>query len=101
MEMDLFWDHLATLGESFWIDLRPYPWFEELHRRLSEVGHVVFCTSSTRAPACLSGKLHWMQERFGVEFQDYILTAHKDRLAHANAFLIDDFDYVMDRVTSF
>lgn len=98
--MDEFWDHLASLGETFWIDLEPYPWFEELYSRLGELGHVVFCTSSTRAPSCLSGKLHWLQARFGVEFQDYILTAHKDRLAHSQAYLIDDFDRNVDKFTA-
>lgn len=92
MEMDHFWNHIASLGESFWVDLEPYPWFEELYQRLSEVGHVVFCTSSTRAPSCLSGKLHWLQARFGTDFDEYILTAHKERLAHGGAFLVDDYD---------
>jgi 5'(3')-deoxyribonucleotidase len=100
MEMERFWDHLATLGESFWANLQPYPWFEDLYARLDELGHVVFCTSSTRAPACVAGKLRWLQDRFGADFQDYILTAHKDRLAHANAFLIDDFDQNVARFAS-
>lgn len=97
MEMDPFWDHLATLGEEFWVNLQPYPWFDELYRQLNRLGHVVFCTSSTRAPACLAGKLRWMQDRFGEDFQDYILTSHKDRLAHPNAYLIDDFDQNIER----
>jgi 5'(3')-deoxyribonucleotidase len=97
MEMDPFWNHLASLGEAFWIQLEPYPWFDELFRQLNDLGHVVFCTSTTRSPACVSGKLHWLQNRFGVEFQDYILTPHKDRLAHPNAYLIDDYDQNVDR----
>lgn len=97
LEMDLFWNRLHELGESFWIELEPFPWFDDLYCRLSEVGHVVFCTASTRAPSCLSGKLHWLQARFGTEFQDFILTAHKDRLAHENAYLIDDFDENIER----
>jgi 5'(3')-deoxyribonucleotidase len=70
IDRDFFWDHLATMGESFWAELEPYPWFEDLYRRLKEVGNVMFCTSSTRAPACLAGKLGWLQERFGRPFQD-------------------------------
>lgn len=100
MEVDSFWDLLHSLGESFWVQLEPYPWFEELHAKLDEMGHVVFCTSSTRAPSCLSGKLHWLQARFGAEFQDYVLTAHKERLAHKSAFLIDDFDQNVDRFSA-
>ena len=100
MEMDPFWEHLHMLGESFWVELKPYPWFEELYAKLEEIGHVVFCTSSTRSPSCVSGKLHWLQARFGLDFQDYVLTTHKERLAHDNAFLIDDFDQNVDRFSA-
>jgi 5'(3')-deoxyribonucleotidase len=100
MEMAHFFDHLHTLGEAFWIDLEPYPWFETLYERLSEIGHVIFCTTPTQSPACVAGKLHWIQDRFGVDFQDYILTPHKDRLAHANAFLVDDSDRNVERFRS-
>ena len=97
IELDPFLDRLGELGESFWIQLEPFPWFDELYNRLSAIGHVVFCTATTRSPSCLSGKLHWLQDRFGNDFQDFILTSHKHRLAHANACLIDDFDDNIDR----
>ena len=44
--------------------------------------------------------MHWLQARFGVEFGDYILTAHKDRLAHENAYLVDDYDENVDRFSA-
>ena len=100
IEMDTFWDRLAHEGESFWIGLQALPWFEDLYDSLSERGHVVFCTSSTRAPACVAGKLKWLQDRFGNDFQDYIFTAHKDRLAHSGACLIDDFDLNVERFSA-
>lgn len=93
MEKDRFWKHLNTQGESFWTQLAPYPWYDELMERASVLGHVVFLTSPTHDPCCASGKLHWLQARFGVAFQDYIFTAHKDRLAHPRAVLLDDFDH--------
>ncbi|MEM7255565.1 MAG: hypothetical protein AAF493_29545 [Pseudomonadota bacterium] len=92
IDVDAFWTSIANAGERFWTDLEPYPWFQTLFSRLSELGHVVFCTSTTRAPSSASGKLRWIQKRFGREYADFILTAHKDRLAHPNAFLIDDYD---------
>ena len=100
MEKARFFSHLHALGEAFWMGLEPYPWFETLYERLSALGHVIFCTTPTQSPACDSGKLHWLQDKFGAEFQDYILTAHKDRLAHANAFLIDDSDHNVKQFAS-
>ena len=97
MEKDPFWDRITQLGESFWAELEPFPWFEDLYDGLRQHGNVVFCSSSNREPTCLSGKLRWLQERFGSKFQDYIFTYHKDRLAHSNAFLVDDYDVNIDR----
>lgn len=97
IEMDTFLDRLHEMGESFWIELKAYPWFEDLYMQLSGIGHVMFCTASTRSPSCLSGKLHWLQERFGHDFQDFVLTTHKERLAHRDACLIDDFDSNVNR----
>lgn len=97
MEKDPFWDHIAQRGESFWTGLQPFPWFEELYERLQKRGHVVFCTSSTRSPVSVAGKLRWLQGKFGNKFNDYVFTVHKDRLAHSGAYLIDDFDLNISR----
>lgn len=45
-----FWDKIELFGESFWVNLKPYPWFERLYQQLDEVGHVIFCTASTLSP---------------------------------------------------
>jgi 5'(3')-deoxyribonucleotidase len=97
MEKDAFWEHITQLGESFWAEMQPFPWFEELYENLGKSGHVVFCSSATRAPASVSGKLRWLQDRFGYKFKEYVFTTHKDRLAHSDAYLIDDFDLNVDR----
>jgi hypothetical protein len=99
LEADTFWDHLASLGEPFWIDLRPYAWFEELLAALKTYGHVVFLSAPAWAPCCVSGKLTWLQSRFGHPFQDYIFTPHKGRLAHSRAVLVDDYDPYIDAFT--
>ena len=100
IEMDAFWEKLHSLGEEFWVNLKPYPWFENLYHSLTRMGEVIFCTSTTRSPTCVSGKLKWLQEQFGTDFNRYIFTAHKDRLAHPNAYLIDDFDANIERFSS-
>ena len=97
MEPDTFWGPLADLGEAFWVGLKAYEWFDEMFARLNRLGHVVFLTSPTQAPASVSGKLRWLQDRYGMGFQDFVFTTHKDRLAHGNAVLIDDYDVNVSR----
>ena len=56
MQKGPFFDHLHTLGETFWIELEPYPWFDRLYQSLSEIGQVMFCTAPTDSPTCVAGK---------------------------------------------
>ena len=87
-----FWQALDDAGEVFWVELEEYPWFKELYDALSNLAPVIFLSSATRAPSCLSGKLKWLQARFGRKFRDYIFTAHKQQLASPSALLVDDYE---------
>ena len=88
-----FFTHSNLHSPEFWSGLVPYPWFEHLFEELSRLGHVVFLTAPTGAPGCVSGKHEWLINRFGSQFADFIFTRHKDRLAHPNAYLIDDMPF--------
>ena len=87
-----YWQAIDDAGEAFWIGLQQYPWFTELYQALSDLAQVVFLSSATRAPSSLSGKLKWLQARFGRKFRDYIFTAHKQQLASPSALLVDDYE---------
>ena len=91
-----FWTAVAALGAEFWVNLEEYPWFWELYNTLSETAPVIFLSSSTRAPATLSGKMQWLQNRFGETYRDYIFTPQKQQLASTEALLIDDYDRNVD-----
>jgi 5'(3')-deoxyribonucleotidase len=91
-----YWTAIAALGAEFWENLEEYPWFWELYNTLQDTAPVLFLTSSTRAPATLSGKMQWLQNRFGTTFRDYIFTPHKQQLASPKALLIDDYDRNVD-----
>lgn len=86
-----FWKAIAVVGESFWIDLEEYEWYNQLLTELQARAKVIFLSTATYNPTCLSGKLKWLQKRFGEEFQDYIFTAHKYCLASSSTILIDDY----------
>lgn len=78
---------------QFWSSLVAYSWFEQLYEELELLGNVVFLTAPTASPGCVSGKLTWLINRFGSDFSNFIFTRHKDRLAHPNAYLIDDMPF--------
>lgn len=92
IDKDEYWEAIHSAGENFWIGLNEYPWFNELYKSLTDVADVIFLSATTRDGSCLSGKLNWLQKRFGREFQKYIFTAHKHRLANKNSILIDDYE---------
>jgi 5'(3')-deoxyribonucleotidase len=92
IDREAYWQAIARQGEVFWSDLEEYPWFSQLYGSLREIAPVIFLSASTRSPWCLSGKLKWLQQRFGVAYRDFIFTPHKQQLAHPSAMLIDDLD---------
>ena len=97
VDRETYWKTISAQGEAFWSGLDAYPWFEALYRSLSEAAPVIFLTSASRAPECLSGKLKWLQARFGESFREYIITGHKQQLAGPGTILVDDFDRNIDR----
>ncbi len=91
-----YWTAITALGAEFWANLEEYTWFWELYNTLSKTAPVIFLSSSTRAPATLSGKMQWLQNRFGETYRDYIFTPQKQQLAATKALLIDDYDRNVD-----
>ena len=88
-----FFTHSNLQTSEFWSGLIAYSWFDHLYEELGRLGHVVFLTAPTGAPGCVSGKLEWLIGRFGSDFTDFIFTRHKDRLAHPDAYLVDDMPF--------
>lgn len=92
-----FFATVDEAGEQFWANMSEYPWTEELIEMvnwyaLSARTEVAILSSPTNDPSSLSGKVRWMQKRFGETFRDYLLVPahHKKHLAPDNV-LIDDF----------
>ncbi|MCP4379375.1 MAG: hypothetical protein GY794_24790 [bacterium] len=87
-----FWNVMNHHDPQFWRTIPEYPWFHELYQRLQGIAPVVFCSSAGACPGALSGKLHWLQDRFGHEFHDYVFTSQKQYLAQQGAILVDDYE---------
>lgn len=88
-----FFTHENLHPHEFWSGLVPYPWFDHLYEELTRIGHVIFLTAPTNAPGCVSGKHEWLINTFGHGFGDFIFTRHKARLAHPDAYLVDDLPH--------
>ncbi len=87
-----FWKEIGKGGYKFWSTLEELPEFKEMYAALLKIGDVYFCTSPSRDPDSLKGKLMWLQDRFGGSFRNYIFIKDKHLLAKKDSFLIDDFD---------
>lgn len=82
----------ACASHEFWVNIPETPWAMRLYNALSRYAPVTIATHPTHSPESLSGKVEWLQERFGNEFGDYMLCGggSKHLLAAPSALLIDD-----------
>jgi len=96
MTENRFWRIIDQHGAAFWRELEEYSWFESLYTELSRLGRVYFVSAPNHSPASASGKVLWLQDRFGDGFQDYILTREKHLLSRGGTVLIDDSDANVD-----
>ena len=87
-----FWRAANHQDEQFWRQIPEYPWFRQLYDELQALASVVFCSSAGPCPGALSGKLSWLQDRFGAAFQAYVFTSQKAHLAQQGAILVDDYE---------
>lgn len=86
-----FWKPINDIGSEFWEALQPLPWAEKLVGLIEAIGwdwYVV--TSPSREPESYSGKVRWLKNFFGKEFDRIIPTKYKWLLAGEGRVLIDD-----------
>jgi 5'(3')-deoxyribonucleotidase len=84
------WRAIDAAGPSFWAELEPFEWTEQLLETCRDFAPTVLLTSPSLHPSSHAGKAEWMQRYFGRDFRDYLLGSCKHRCAHPGALLIDD-----------
>lgn len=91
---DQFWEPIASCGEDFWALLNELHSGMQLVESLREDNRkFVFLTSPAMCSSSSSGKVRWLQRRFGADFRDYILCpTSKSLLAGPGRVLVDDSD---------
>lgn len=91
LTVEEFWEPINAGGAEFWRNLEEYPWFRRLYRKCKEItDNVYFCTVPSFRPDSLTGKVQWLQDRFGSRFTNYILCWNKGLLGREGSLLIDD-----------
>jgi 5'(3')-deoxyribonucleotidase len=90
MDAVSFYAALETRGAKHWIEMEEYPGFREFYESLTRLGDVMFLSTPTQDPQCLSGKVKWLQDRFGEDYTEFVFTPKKELLAGPRTILIDD-----------
>ena len=94
-----FWAPINNAGEKFWIELQPTPWMQPLvhtiQAMVGEAWYIVTSPSSNRLS--WSGKLQWIHDHFGSQFDRVVFTAHKYLLANPQSILVDDRQETIER----
>ena len=85
------WVPCDYMGSNFWRELEPYPSYERVIEILDESGiDWYICSHARNDHESYAGKIEWIHDYLGIDFENIILTKHKHLLAHDKALLIDD-----------
>lgn len=87
-----FWGLIELFSPGFWQTLKPCSWAQTLVDICRQVAPITIATSPTLDPFSACGKLKWLQNFFGPDFRDYVITPKKHLLARPGVLLIDDCD---------
>ena len=93
------WDAIQAAGSSFWANLPPQPWFQELYYELCRMDEVIFLTSPSHLASPASGKIQWLHRNIKNNFRNFIITNRKELLAKPGDILIDDHNGNIDEFT--
>lgn len=85
------WKAVDAHGYDFWANLKPYDYAQELYERLKSEYDVYFCSSPSRSPESLQGKLIWLNRFVKGTCRNYVFTPHKKLLFRPDHILIDDY----------
>jgi 5'(3')-deoxyribonucleotidase len=95
------WEPIDKLGEAFWTGLEPLPWISEL-LKLVEKDDWWIVSSPSSSPLrearlqSHTGKMRWLYDYFGNDFNRFVPTPHKFLLANFRSVLIDDREANLD-----
>lgn len=86
-----FWEAINDGGEQFWLELEELPWMNDLDQLVidsTDDWHIV--SSPSYSPCSYAGKVKWLKNWYGNQFDRFAITPHKEIFACENVILIDD-----------
>lgn len=93
-----FWRPIHAEGVSFWENLDPLPWANDLKEFLETTGYEWYIlTAPCRGHAVYEGKLKWMWNFFGEQFRNFIITPHKHLFTGPDRLLVDDSEVNIEK----
>jgi len=88
-----FWDKING-DTKFWSRMDETSFIGEIlnlsYKVVNTNWHIV--SSPSHCPTCYNGKVKWLKEKFGYDFNRFALTPHKEIFAQPGVLLIDDRD---------
>lgn len=97
------WRRITLAGPQFWVRLKTYSWGMRLYNLCGFLVDtpVTLVTQPAICAESSYGKVQWIQEHFGLNFRDYLITpGNKYLLANEESVLIDDSDSNIDKFTN-
>ena len=86
-----FWQPINAQGIEFWSNMAETDYFTTVIRSLQKLNINYYILSNPGLSIeAHTGKAIWLKERLGYQFDRFILTPYKDKLANSNSLLIDD-----------
>lgn len=95
-----FWDMLDS--EDLWANLPRTQWFNPLLKLVDNLTldwHII--TSPIHATSCYVGKVKWIKRYFGLDFNRFAITPHKEIFAGPDVILIDDRDSTIEKFNKY
>lgn len=87
-----FWNSLTY---DFWANLPWHPSGRQLFANLEShfgVENLVICTSPSRTPGCIEGKMEWLKRELPLMERQFMITPQKHFAASPDRILLDDHE---------
>jgi hypothetical protein len=90
--LEEFWKPILKTGTGFWERVKPTSWMLELINYVDHNFQTWYILSSPGSGNYEehAGKVLWIQNQFGADFRNFLLTSDKQLLAKPGRVLIDD-----------
>jgi 5'(3')-deoxyribonucleotidase len=99
MTQEQFWKPIRAAGTDFWAHMGQTVWSDLMLDLVNKLGPWLIVTSPSVCAAAGTGKISWLQNKFGADFARYIITPCKTALARPDYILIDDREETVQAFT--